>query len=623
MQLSRRNYAIAAIALAAAVFLGVNIAIDATVTTAKIDLTDTHRFTLSDGTRNIINSLSEPVTLRFFFSKKTASEYAQTRAYAQRVRDLLREYASRSHGKIILEEVDPEPYTPSEDEASAAGITAVPTDTGESVYFGLVGSNRIDGREAIPYFSPEREGLLEYDLTTLIYRLSTPKKYKVAIISGLPLDTGAGGIQAMMAGRSRPYALYQELAQAYTTNMLQPDFTSIPAGTDVLMIVQPGALTDLQTYAIDQFVMKGGRALVFVDPDSELAQQGAMQPGQPAAYSTLPRLFQSWGIGFDTTKEIGDLKLAQRVQLSRDGPPMAYPVWLHLTADQFSEDDPVTANLRVINLGGAGSLRPLKNATTKFTSLMGSSDKASLLDVAETRLKAMTSPEEVASSVNPSGEEYIITARITGPAKTAFPHGAPAGATGQQVAGSSNVNVIVMADTDLFKDEFWVRVEQIYGKTVAAPFANNDAFVLGAIENLTGSADLISLRTRATNDRPFLRVREIQSDAEREFKQQEDALKARLTDTEQQLRALQAGGQGGVQAGLSAQQQKAIDAFKHELTEIRTQLRQVQHNLRQDVDALGDTLAFINIVVVPVLVAAFALVLAWIRRRRRARAIHL
>lgn len=624
MQLSRRNYAIAAIVLAAAVFVGLNIAVNAAITTAKIDLTDTSRFTLSKGTRNVVKSLNEPITLRFFFSKQTAAEYAQTRAYASRVRDLLREYAAVSHGKIILEEIDPEPFTPSEDAASASGITAVPTETGETVYFGLVGVNRIDGHEVIPFFSPEREGLLEYDITSLIYRLSAPKKYKVAILSGLPL---AGDMQAMMAGRGRPYALYQELAQTYSTDMLPPDFTAIPAGTDVLMIVHPGNLSDAQTYAIDQFVLKGGRALVFVDPNSELAQGGTMQPGQEAAYSTLPRLFQAWGIHFDTTKEVADLKLAQHVQLSREGPAMSYPVWLHLTGDQFSDSDPVTANLKVLNLGSAGSLRPLKNATTKFTSLIGSSDRAGLIDVAEARTLAMTNPESVASSVAPTGEEYIITARLTGPAKTAFPGGAPAGTTAPQVTSAKNINVIVMADTDIFKDEFWVRIEQLYGKAIAAPFANNDAFVLGAIENLTGSADLISLRTRATNDRPFLVVREIQAQAERDFKQQEDTLKAKLADTEQQLKALQAG-QGGksgpsAQTGLTAQQQKAVETFKRQLTEIRTQLRQVQHNLRQDVDALGNALAFINIVLVPTLVAVFAIVLAWIRRRRRARAIHL
>ncbi len=621
--LSRRHYAIAAVVLAVALFLAFNIAIDSAITNAKLDLTENGRFTLAQGTRNIITNLREPVTLRFFFSKKAASEYAQTRTYAGHVRDLLHAYAARSHGKIILEEVDPEPFTPSEDEATGAGISGVPTETGDTVYFGLTGNNRIDGREVIPYFSPDREGLLEYDISALIYRLSAPKKSKIAILSGLPLDTGMGGPQAMMQGQSRPFAIYAELAQAYQTEMLAPDFTAIPADADVLMIVHPGTLSDAQTYAIDQYVLKGGRALVFVDPNSEIAQSGGMEPGSPASFSTLPRLFQAWGIAFNTNKEIADLKLAQRVQLTREGPPLSYPIWLHLVDDNLSDDDPVTANLKVLNLASAGSLRPLKSATTKFASLVGSSNQAALVDVTEMRTQTMTAPDSIAGMVAPSGQEYIIAARLTGPAKTAYPAGAPTGVAGTPVKEAKNINVIVMADSDIFDDRFWVHIETMFGKQVAAPFANNDAFVINAVENLTGSSDLISLRTRATNDRPFIRVKEIQADAERQFKQQEDALKARLAETEARLKNLQTGQAGGKSVGITPQQQIAIDTFRRQLAEIRTQLRQVQHDLRQDVDALGGLLAFLNIVVVPLFVAIFAIVLAWLRRRRRARAIPL
>lgn len=621
--LSRKSYGLAAIVLAALVFLGLNIAVDATITSARLDLTENGRFTLSQGTKNIIKNLREPITLRLYYSKQAAAEYAQTRAYAGRVRDLLREYASRSGGKIIFEEIDPQPFTPAEDEATAAGISGVPTDAGETVYFGLVGTNRIDGREVIPYISPDREGLLEYDLSSLVYRLSSPKKNKVAIISTLPLETGPGGMQALMQGRSRPFALYQELSQSYDTQLLPADFNAIPAGTQVLMIVQPGNLSDVQTYAIDQYVLKGGHALVFVDPNSELAQQSAsgMEPGMAQTSSTLPRLFQSWGIAFNSNKEVGDLKLAQRVQVSRDGPPMAYPVWLHLSREQFSDSDPVTANLQILNLASAGSLRPLKNATTKFTSLVGSSNQAALVDVAQARL--LQNPQDLTATIAPTGQEYIIAARLSGPAKTSYPGGPPASATAPQVTSAKNINVIVMADTDIFDDRFWVRIDQMFGKQVAAPFANNDAFVINAVENLTGSSDLISLRTRATSDRPFTLVRALQADAERQFKQQEDTLKARLSETEQQLKALQTGQGSGANVGITPKQEVAINQFKRQLAEIRTQLRAVQRNLRQDVDALGDALAFVNIALVPILVALFAVVLAWLRRRRRARAIPL
>ena len=616
----RRLYAIAAIALAAIAFVGFNVALDASVTTARLDLTENGRFTLSRGTRNIINGLQEPVTLKFFYSKQVAADYAQTRAYAGRVRDLLQEYAALSHGKIILEEIDPQPYTPAEDEASSDGLTAAPTDSHEVVYFGLAGANRIDGKEAISYFTPEREPFLEYDISSLIYRLGTPKKPKLAILSTLPMDGGA----AAMQGAARPYAIYQEISQTYDTEMLAPDFKSIPADADVLMIVQPGTLSDEQNYAIDQFVMKGGRALVFVDPNSELAQaSGGMDPSMAGpASSSLPRLFQAWGIGFSPNKVIGDLELAQQVRTADDprNQKTVYPVWLHLTADQFDAKDPITANLQSLNLASVGSLRPRKDATTHFASLIGSSTRASLLDVEEVRNNPR--PDDLLSAINPTGEQYIIAARVSGPAKTAFPDGPPGGAGSPEVKSAKNIDVVVMADSDIFNDRFWVRVESLYGKQVAAPFADNGAFVMNAVENLMGSGDLISLRTRATGDRPFTVVRDLQADAERKFKQQENALNARLTDTQQRLSDLQQGQGGrGNAVALTPEQQSAIDRFKRELTDTRAALRDVQHNLRKDIDALGTRIAFINIALVPLLVAGFAIGLAWLRRRRRARAI--
>ena len=618
--LSRRSYSILAIVLAAVIFAGLNVAFDATVTTARLDLTQNGQFTLSEGTRHIISNLREPITLKFYFSKEATADYSSVRDYAERVRELLGVYANLSHGKIVLEEIDPQPYTPAEDEASSAGITGVPTDKGETVYFGLVGANRINGREVIPYFSQEREGLLEYDLTSLVYRLANPKKPKIEVISALPLETGPGGMQAVMQGRSRPFMIYQELAQNYDTQMLPSDFAAIPAGTDLLMIVQPGVLSDAQSYAIDQFVLKGGRALVFVDPNSELAgaSAGADAAMAPTS-SSLPRLFQAWGIAFDPAKEVGDLKLAQRVQLSQDAPPVAYPVWLRIGRDQISDDDPVTANIQVMNLASAGSFRLVKNATTKFTALVNTSNQASLLDVAQARL--MPNPDDLTAQVSPTGETYVVAGRISGPANTAFPAGPPAGAGEPQVKAAKNINVIVMADTDIFDDRMWVRVESMFGKQVAAPFANNDAFVINAAENLMGSGDLISLRTRATNDRPFTLVRELQANAEAQFKQQEDSLKAKLTETQERLKSLQQG--QGSNLAINPRQQAAIEQFKHQLVQIRGQLRDVQHNLRKDIDALGNFLAFVNIALVPILVALFAIVLAWLRRRRRARAIPL
>lgn len=631
--ISRHLYALVAIALAAVIFVALNIAADATLTTERLDLTENGLYTLSNGTRETIAGLKEPVTLKFFYSKKVAADYAPIQAYAGRVRDLLQEYAALSHGKIVLEEIDPEPFTAAEDEATADGFSGAPTDSGDMVYFGLVGTNTIDGKQVIAFFNQNRESYLEYDLTALIYHLATPKKPMLGIISSLPLDTGAGGVAAALQGRAQPYAAYQQLQQSYQTEMLAVDFKTIPKGVDVLMIVQPGNLTPAQRYAIDQFVLRGGHALVFVDPQSDLAQQAGgyqQQPGTPSS-SDLPALFKAWGIAYNPGKVVADRVLAQRVQVSNDprNPVASYPIWLHLGPDQFDAKDQVTASLQSVNLATTGALSKAKGATTTFTPLITSSGEASLLDAAQVRMSQQ--PQDLMAAIEPSGKHYTIAARVSGPAMTAFPEGPPAGDTDAdktpEIKSAKAINVIVVADTDIFDDRFWVRSENLYGKRVAAAFADNGAFVLNAVENLTGSNALISLRTRATSDRPFTVVKELQADAQARFQQEANALQQKLSDTESRLHALEQGGstngEPATAAALTSAQQSEIDRFKRDLINTRAALRGVQHSLRKEVDALGSLLAFINIALVPILVAGFALLLAVLRRRRRARAIAL
>jgi ABC-type uncharacterized transport system involved in gliding motility auxiliary subunit len=306
------------------------------------------------------------------------------------------------------------------------------------------------------------------------------------------------------------------------------------------------------------------------------------------------------------------------VQVSSDprAQPAQYPVWLHLTSANFDAKDPLTANLQTLNLASVGALRPLKGATTNFAPLVTSSDRAAMLDAAQVRLNAR--PQDLMAAIDPTGEHFVIAARVSGTARTAFP------ATARLKSGK--INVVVMADSDIFDDRFWVRVQNMLGKRIAAPFADNGAFVLNAVENLMGSDDLISLRTRASSDRPFTVVRALQAAAQAQFQQEQEALQQRLTDTQERLHALEQGGGTSGRAGsngLTAAQQAEIDRFKRELIDTRTALRDVQHNLRKDIDALGEFLAFVNIALVPILVACFAIVLAWLRRRRRARALPL
>jgi len=599
--ISRRTYVFSALALAAVLFVGVNVAADTAITNARLDLTETGQFTLSPGTRDILAKLQEPVTLKFYYSRTAGARYAAIAAYAKRVRDLLEEYASLSHGKLILQEIDPEPFTPEEDQASAAGLTAAPTNQGDVVYFGLSGSNSIDGHQTIAFFSADRENYLEYDLTSLIYHLATPKKPKVALITSLPMVGSPENPQ--------PLAAYAALSQEYDVTNLSSDFSAIPPGTDLLVIAHPPQLSPQMLLSIDNFVLSGKRALIFVDPLSELAQRGG-DPQNPAApASDLGPLLKSWGVDYPAGMVLLDRSLALEVAAGNDPrePAVAYPLWLHLTPTDFDTHDPITASLQSLNLASTGEIAPMRGATTIFRTLIGSSDQASM--VPREQVMALRDPTHLMEAVRPTGVRYALAARITGVAKSAFPKGPGAVRNG-------HVQLVIVADSDLWDDRFWVHVNNQLGRSVATPFADNGAFILNAVENLTGSDDLISLRTRASNDRPFTVVQALQQKAELKYRETQDTLQTSLTRAEATLASLQQGA-GGNSVALDQKEKDQIETLRRGMALTRRELRDVQHNLRAEVDALGARLAFLNIFGVPILVAAFALVLGLIRRRRR------
>ncbi len=575
----RRTYVWSALALATLLFFGVNIFANNFFTDTRLDLTQSGQYTLSDGTRAVIAKLPEPVTLRFYFSKKNAAQYPVTAAYAKRVRDLLGTYASLSRGKIVLEDVAPEAFTPEEDMANAAGIRAAATPTGESVYFGLEGSNSIDGKQVIPYFAVEREPYLEYDLTSLVYQLSHPEKRKLAILSSLPL---AGTPEA----QGQPLATYAQLQRDYAVTMLAPDFLTIPP-VDVLLIAHPQNVSEAQIQQIRSYTARGGKAVIFLDPLSELARQSAPQGTPP--FSDLAPLLKDWGVSYTPQMVVLDRALAQRVQAGPESrqASVSFPLWIHLTAENFAPRDPVTANLQGLNLASVGSLSPAAGARTHFEPLISSSTQASLF--AGRLVMAMRDPGELMSQVKPTGKPFTIAARITG----------------------ANLNVVLVADSDVFDDRFWLRP----GSPPQA-FADNANLILNAVENLSGSNDLSSLRTRGPTDRPFTRVRAMQAQADLKFRETLDGLEAKLTAAQQEIAQLQQGGRGGNATSLSPEQQARIDAARREIAVTRIQLRDTQRQLSGDIDRLGTFLAFLNILAMPLLVAAFAIVFGVMRRGR-------
>ncbi len=625
--------------LAVVLFFGLNILAKYALDDARLDLTANRLYTLSDGSKNLLKNLQEPIRLRLFFSKSMANDVPQLATYADRVRELLGQFASRSNGRIKLEVIDPEPFSDAEDRAVQAGVQGIDRD-GRSFYFGLVGTNSVDAQEVVPFFQMEREEFLEYDLTKLIYALSAPKKPVVGLLTALPLQFGPGGMMAAMRGQSRPYAIMQQLRQFFEIKSLDGGVTKIDDNIGVLVLVHPRNLSTATLYAIDQFALRGGRVIAFVDPFDESAAMMpdpmTGQPPQPGSdqSSNLPELFTAWGVDFDPKQVVGDAGMAQKVQM---GPRQVvdYIAWLAVPAENLSRSDVITGQLNGVNMATSGALKAKPGATTTFTPLITSSDRAMLLPVE--KVQTQPDPPGLLAAFKASGERYTLAARVTGPVKSAFPEGRPAGEKKEEekkddgkpaepdaphlAESKGPVNIIVVADADMIEDRFWVRDQDLMGQRLMVPIAANGDMLVNAIDNLAGSNDLISLRSRGRSLRPFERVEQLRREASQAFAAREQGLRKELQETERKIGDLQSKNQGGTNALLSAEEQSAIDGFRQQLVKTRQELRQVQRDLNKDIQRVETWVKFVNIGLMPILVGLFALVMAIARRKSRQRRV--
>ncbi|HJU17034.1 MAG TPA: Gldg family protein [Stellaceae bacterium] len=627
---SRRAVAATALLCLAVMLVSVNV-IAAHFASARLDLTADRLFTLSPATRHTLARIDEPITLRFYYSHRLGEALPSYGVYAARVRAMLDQYVAAAHGKLRLEIYDPPPFSNLEDRAVAFGLQAVPLDSqGDQVYFGLAGTNSTDDHQVIPFFSRQRERFLEYDLTRLIHSLAVPKKTVVGLLTSLPL---AGDVTAMMQGRpSAPTAIFEELRQLYTVEPLDTTLAAIPPDVDVLMLVQPPKLPPQTLYAIDQFVLKGGKALVFADPyaEAQSAPHGVSTPPGTAAIDSLAPLFKAWGIKLPTDVVAGDRRDAQLVSvpsLDRGLRPLRYVAWLGLDAANLNRHDMITADLSHLTMASAGIVEPLPGRTTRVEPLITTSPDAEKIPVA--RLAGLPDVEGLLARFKPADERYILAAHITGPARTAFPGGPPeAGpAAANRPAPAAKpvrqslhpINLVVVADSDMLDDRFWARSQNFFSHRVVVPIADNGDFVADAVEVLAGGEDLIGLRSRGTSARPFVVVDRIRREAEARYSAEEHALEQNLKATEERIAALTGGRGSDTPASLSPQQARAIAQFRTTLLETRRQLREVQAALRGRIESLRTAIEFCDIALVPILVTLAAVIVAVLRSRRRRR----
>ncbi len=651
----------------AALFISVTILSSQLFRSARLDLTEDQLFTLSDGTHQVLKEIDEPIRLRFYYSSRIAEELPDIGIYAQRVQDMLEEYVSISGGMLQLEVLDPQPFTNEEDHAVAVGLQGVPIDQGgDLVYFGLSGTNSTDFQQLIPFFDQQREKFLEYDLTRLVYNLAHPTKPKVAVMSGVPIS-GSEYSRRVPNAPDDSWIVWGQLKSQFEVEEILQQETTIPKDTELLLLIHPDKIDERSKYVVDQFVMNGGKVIALLDPHSEVQAADPSRRRGPSpvivAGSNMSELLKSWGVEMPARDVIGDGKLARRVQAPTQGPVASrvaaidYPMWLALTPEQLNREDLVTSQLSLLHFASPGQIKPLEGATTTFTPLITTSDQGG---IGKLNLAQQGSPKilEQTNEFKPDGV-HILAARLSGPVKSAFPDGPPKpviitemersiseAKAGEDTAdkqaelvkeqakweeakaafiGESKapLNVIVIADVDFLADGLWVRVQDFFGQRVPSPYAHNGNLLINAVDAMMGSEALISLRSRGVFQRPFTYIQNIQRKAEREFRQKEQELLGKLTQAEERLKKLQTDARGGDGALVLSDGQKAeIEKFRADTVNLRRDLRDVQFQLRKEVEEVSGLVKVINIGAVPVLVAVFALILALFRRSARRRAVN-
>jgi ABC-type uncharacterized transport system involved in gliding motility auxiliary subunit len=616
--------------------VGANLLAERLPPSARLDLTEGRLYTLSPGTRQVLAGLRDPITLRLFYSRRLGAEVPAYGAYAERVRALLREYVAASGGKLRLELFDPEPFSEVEDRAIALGIQGVPlNESGEQVYFGLAAANLADEERVIPFFQAERERFLEADLTRVIFELSNPEKPALGVMTALPLN---GDPRAMMLRQPRlaePMVVMRQLREAFAVEEVPTDAQVIPAHLRIMLVAHPQGLSEATQYALDQFVMRGGRLILLIDPHSEM--QAARAPALPGApretSSSLDRLLHAWGLEAPKDRVVLDLRGAWRVRAAPGDRVQAvdYIAWFNLQGDSLNRDEVATAPLDQVTVASAGALRPRPGAGVEFIPLLTSSRQSMLTDAAEVRGQPQAA--RLLAAFRADGERHVIAARIRGHLVSAFPDGPPAPPEGAErpadlpahlPRSEGPANLVVIHDSDILEDRFWVRVQEFFGQAIPTPFSGNGSFIVNLADTLAGSDAMISLRSRGESQRPFEVVEAIRREADARFRQSEQQLTERLQATERRLRELRQGAGGGgernaTQTVITPEQRAEIDRAREEIAATRRELRAVQLEMRRDIEALEGWLRAVNIGLVPLLVAAAAVGMGlWRARRRRA-----
>lgn len=596
-------------------FVGLNWTVRSHLDGVRLDLTERGLYRLSPGAVRVLDRLDEPVQLDFYLSRADAAQYPAIRAYSARVRGMLRAIAAQAGGGVRLTEIDPDPFSPEEDAAIAAGLAAIPTDDGGQIFFGLVGRNAVDESRIIPLFDPNDEARLEYEIIRAIAELERARTPHIAIISDLPFGPDFNGVSAN--------PIINELAQAFEISWLEADFEAIPETADALFLLHPRDLSDAQAYQVDQFALSRGRVLALIDPMAHLALKpgpDGLPPIDAQRASGLDALLAGWGVSYDRNTVAMDAETGLPVQIVEAGRTRmrAYPLWFAVPPSGMNRDVPATLSLSLgVNLGSPGVLDRAPGTDLEFTPLLVTTQAAGRIDA--DIAAGSPPPETLLRDFAPAPDApLVLAARLSGRFETAFPDGPPASVLAQPGAHLTRAQgpgeVIVIADADLLDPAFYLSADALGADQGVA---DNLTLILNLADRLAGDPALVGLRSRAGSARPMERVEALRSAAEARYRTLQEELQAELLDAETRLAALSTAGRASALGGAQAEDRAEADALRARILDARERLREIERGFRVDIDALEQRLMLWTIWAPPLGVIGLAAIVFGLRRRRR------
>jgi ABC-type uncharacterized transport system involved in gliding motility auxiliary subunit len=604
------------------------------------DLTENKLYTLSPGTKKILDKLDTPVEIRFYYSRDNTSMPVPLRTYAQEIEDLLSEYQQASHGKIQVVKLDPKPDSDAEDSARLDGVQGQTTAnnlTGDKIYLGLAVSC-LDAKTQISFLSPERETLLEYDISRAVSSVVNPKKVVVGVMSALPV-LGREATPMMMMQRQRgsdPWVFIQELKQNYTVREVPVSAEKIDADVSVLLVTYPKGITESAQFAIDQFLLRGGKMVALLDPfsfvDSQLSGQEGMMRGETYS-ANLDKLLKAWGLTFTANQIVADPSLATKIQRQNNSVDSDITV-LTVSGDNINKSDPLGASTTDLLLPFTGAFSGTPASGLKEEVLVSSSPQAGLVDASI----VMMGGDGARKFYKPGNTALPLAIRLSGKFTTAFPNGKPAAAPTPTPTPAPNASptpsatptpvplkeatndgvVVLVGDSDFAYDQIAGQAQQVLNQVVFRPNNGNLSLIESSVELLAGDSNLISIRSRASANPPFVVVNKMEASAQEKYQSKIDELETGLTQARQKLSELQSAKQADQKSVLSPEQQTEIKKFQENEAQIDKQLKQVRKELRQEIDSLQNWLKWLNIALMPVVVTCVGLGLAFFKKRSRA-----